>query len=111
MIRRPPRSTLFPYTTLFRSRADVGVLVQRVAHAQGADPPLQRGDDLVVDRLLHQQPGTGAAHVALVEEDALDDALDGLVDGGVVEDDVGGLATELERELLAGAGDRAGDLP
>src|SRR5205823_15025064 len=25
MIRRPPRSTLFPYTTLFRSRADVVV--------------------------------------------------------------------------------------
>src|SRR5258708_22254535 len=24
MIRRPPRSTLFPYTTLFRSAADVG---------------------------------------------------------------------------------------
>src|SRR2546430_12241174 len=24
MIRRPPRSTLFPYTTLFRSRAEVG---------------------------------------------------------------------------------------
>src|SRR3712207_7258820 len=24
MIRRPPRSTLFPYTTLFRSRARVG---------------------------------------------------------------------------------------
>src|SRR2546428_2307727 len=30
MIRRPPRSTLFPYTTLFRSRAKsaVGVLVR-----------------------------------------------------------------------------------
>src|SRR2546422_4570238 len=25
MIRRPPRSTLFPYTTLFRSRARAGV--------------------------------------------------------------------------------------
>src|SRR3712207_7945992 len=25
MIRRPPRSTLFPYTTLFRSRAEGGV--------------------------------------------------------------------------------------
>src|SRR5260370_30553113 len=25
MIRRPPRSTLFPYTTLFRSRDDGGV--------------------------------------------------------------------------------------
>src|SRR5258708_11487074 len=24
MIRRPPRSTLFPYTTLFRSRYEVG---------------------------------------------------------------------------------------
>src|SRR6266542_5630700 len=26
MIRRPPRSTLFPYTTLFRSRPDPGVV-------------------------------------------------------------------------------------
>src|SRR5258708_10525079 len=26
MIRRPPRSTLFPYTTLFRSPASAGVL-------------------------------------------------------------------------------------
>src|SRR3712207_8839094 len=26
MIRRPPRSTLFPYTTLFRSKAAVAVL-------------------------------------------------------------------------------------
>src|SRR3712207_7427859 len=25
MIRRPPRSTLFPYTTLFRSNADVAL--------------------------------------------------------------------------------------
>src|SRR3712207_7591674 len=25
MIRRPPRSTLFPYTTLFRSECDVGI--------------------------------------------------------------------------------------
>src|SRR2546422_3256326 len=26
MIRRPPRSTLFPYTTLFRSELNIGVL-------------------------------------------------------------------------------------
>src|SRR2546426_5924195 len=31
MIRRPPRSTLFPYTTLFRSRAWYGL---GLAHAQ-----------------------------------------------------------------------------
>src|SRR5258708_16001878 len=33
MIRRPPRSTLFPYTTLFRSRApSVAVISESLAH-------------------------------------------------------------------------------
>src|SRR5687768_18615707 len=36
MIRRPPRSTLFPYTTLFRSRA--GGLGQAAPEARGAVP-------------------------------------------------------------------------
>src|SRR5260370_36974968 len=33
MIRRPPRSTLFPYTTLFRSRSQSDPLVQLAAEA------------------------------------------------------------------------------
>src|SRR5438132_10009669 len=34
MIRRPPRSTLFPYTTLFRSEDEIGLAVAvDVAHA------------------------------------------------------------------------------
>src|SRR3712207_8133811 len=33
MIRRPPRSTLFPYTTLFRSDAEPLQVVQLVDHA------------------------------------------------------------------------------
>src|SRR2546430_10007349 len=37
MIRRPPRSTLFPYTTLFRSRA---------ALAAGGHPRADRADRL-----------------------------------------------------------------
>src|SRR2546422_2699055 len=39
MIRRPPRSTLFPYTTLFRSRQreDFRLLAPRTAKALG--PP------------------------------------------------------------------------
>src|SRR5687767_15560368 len=37
MIRRPPRSTLFPYTTLFRSGADRG---QRPLGAHGGEPGL-----------------------------------------------------------------------
>src|SRR5690349_22615007 len=32
MIRRPPRSTLFPYTTLFRSRDELGELKQPQVH-------------------------------------------------------------------------------
>src|SRR5438132_5964820 len=34
LVRRPPTSTLFPYTTLFRSRRD----------CSGGDPPLPRGE-------------------------------------------------------------------
>src|SRR5690349_23948563 len=35
MIRRPPRSTLFPYTTLFRSKAIVGLA--RIVPSLGFD--------------------------------------------------------------------------
>jgi hypothetical protein len=45
-------------------RAEVGVLVQRVAHPQRAEPALQLRDHLVVHGLLDQQPGAGAADVA-----------------------------------------------
>src|SRR3712207_9504030 len=43
MIRRPPRSTLFPYTTLFRSdltnyEDGEGVSIERVMRAYGLDP-------------------------------------------------------------------------
>src|SRR5260221_1756281 len=40
MIRRPPRSTLFPYTTLFRS----GRMIQYVGFHGGADRMILRGD-------------------------------------------------------------------
>src|SRR5260370_20765629 len=47
MIRRPPRSTLFPYTTLFRSknqrRAAAGVLDQSRAAAGGHADPAKNG--------------------------------------------------------------------
>src|SRR3712207_8815821 len=36
MIRRPPRSTLFPYTTLFRSAAGVPQRPRPVPHRVGA---------------------------------------------------------------------------
>src|SRR5437588_5117659 len=58
MIRRPPRSTLFPYTTLFRSPGvedlgDVGVVHQ----GEGLPLGLEAGDHLarVHHRLEHLQ--------------------------------------------------------
>src|SRR3712207_7856564 len=42
MIRRPPRSTLFPYTTLFRSVAETVALSQARGAAFEA-PPAARG--------------------------------------------------------------------
>src|SRR5256885_16702196 len=35
MIRRPPRSTLFPYTTLFRSHGDSSVFFRGLGRPQG----------------------------------------------------------------------------
>src|SRR2546426_11899384 len=60
MIRRPPRSTLFPYTTLFRSvrladdhepralhpRDDLAVVIGGVA---GVEPAAERGDGAGVE--------------------------------------------------------------
>src|SRR3712207_7434733 len=67
MIRRPPRSTLFPYTTLFRSGhgADqVGGDLDAVELAQvpldlaGAPAPGVHGDDPVVEAGIGRlQPG------------------------------------------------------
>src|SRR3712207_7277156 len=55
MIRRPPRSTLFPYTTLFRSTFDTGAeneVEGVIEHALGASYSLNRnwrvGGELVV---------------------------------------------------------------
>src|SRR2546430_8217319 len=38
MIRRPPRSTLFPYTTLFRSRRRQGQAAQQPGHVHRGGP-------------------------------------------------------------------------
>src|SRR2546423_9042599 len=42
MIRRPPRSTLFPYTTLFRSAGpSASVLIEPPLNAPNAEPLVQ----------------------------------------------------------------------
>src|SRR5262245_66600493 len=47
MIRRPPRSTLFPYTTLFRS---IGEEELGIAHRQHAIPQRRAGAHILANR-------------------------------------------------------------
>src|SRR2546426_9030485 len=66
MIRRPPRSTLFPYTTLFRSQSGVDVV------------------DEVIDRGI--RPGPGCAAIGLRFRDRHGDrpaAVDAQVERGI----------------------------
>src|SRR5687767_15235902 len=46
MIRRPPRSTLFPYTTLFRSRLPLPLhTLRRHVHLGDRAPPRRRSEE------------------------------------------------------------------
>src|SRR2546430_8490872 len=64
MIRRPPRSTLFPYTTLSRSGAEIGPGGEPgLERASGArrDLPFPQGEAGVVSRPGEQAVGDEAA--------------------------------------------------
>ena len=61
----------------------------------GGDEP---GHELVVDAALHEQPRAGQADLPGVAEDRLDRPGDGVVEVGVVEDQVGALAAQLEAD-------------
>src|SRR2546426_8815050 len=55
MIRRPPRSTPFPYTTLFRSRHQPAEHCGRAVHGLDTDAS-GYGSALAVRLLLHGKP-------------------------------------------------------
>src|SRR3712207_9274317 len=80
MIRRPPRSTLFPYTTLFRS-VDVADLVDHVdrdadrAALVGdgprhglADPPVGVGAELEAAAVVELLDRPGEAEAAFLDQ-------------------------------------------
>src|SRR5438067_6206201 len=87
MTRRPPRSTLFPYTTLFRSRAvaasALGVEPHRVAGDDGrlrpAGPLLPRSEehtselqsrfDLVCRLLLEKKKTVSSPRILVVHDE------------------------------------------
>src|SRR2546428_10310851 len=61
MIRRPPRSTLFPYTTLFRSRSGprpLSVSRARIGHEFGGGDAGQRARLVLVGYVTRDADGT-----------------------------------------------------
>src|SRR6266705_3467976 len=96
MIRRPPRSTLFPYTTLFRSRRRHAGRLRRLrsrapracrARSEEHTSELQSPYDLVCRLLLekkkksvhaHSQQGSGFE--SFIQVDAIAIAVDGIID-------------------------------
>src|SRR3712207_9028411 len=71
MIRRPPRSTLFPYTTLFRSAAEV--TDGEIAH-EAADRHGEREGGKARDGGLEARPSNGLeVDRRPIDDGALDD--------------------------------------
>src|SRR3712207_9411703 len=71
MIRRPPRSTLFPYTTLFRSEA--AKQATQFATHDDTKPPVAPGDAPGLEHRDYYSPlrstFASGAHAAIVEID------------------------------------------
>src|SRR5580693_9780040 len=85
-----------------RYRPDLSRVEQRVAHARGLAERNEFVDELVVDRTMDQCAGACDASLAGRGENARDNALDGVVDSGVLEHDIGRFAAKLERDRLDG---------
>src|SRR2546422_8387784 len=73
MIRRPPRSTLFPYTTLFRSSVALTKAFLAVEGGQSAASARIRElvtalTDAVVTALVRRQPAGGTFHIEDVQD-------------------------------------------
>src|SRR3712207_7849399 len=70
MIRRPPRSTLFPYTTLFRSRPAHERLERELGFAAGAAAPGREAAVTLLARFHGFFAGWGPALQFHLQDDA-----------------------------------------
>ena len=85
-------------------RADVHGLVQRIAHPERLHPDLQLFHQPVRDAFLRKDPGSGAAHLSLVEPDRVHHAFDHGIEIRVIVHEKRRLAAQLERQLLSASG-------
>src|SRR3712207_9390980 len=98
MIRRPPRSTLFPYTTLFRSNAALAEMEEEgreLLRASGV------ADEDVLVRRLGEMRYVGQGHEVGVK----------LPEGTLGPDDVGGISAGYRKEYRRLYGREGPDVP
>src|SRR3989449_10661912 len=67
MIRRPPRSTLFPYTTLFRSSQSVGAASTTTAITTHTPNPSVVGQGIAVAFTVTSGGGTPTGNVTVTD--------------------------------------------
>src|SRR3712207_7170533 len=74
MIRRPPRSTLFPYTTLFRSRRWQHPRLAERGHSRGCGAAVMIGtrESAAATRLAAGGPNAVAAALGLIGDEWTD---------------------------------------
>src|SRR3712207_8824577 len=60
MIRRPPRSPLFPYTTLFRSKAGDLTVYREIKGSEGFEPPAPTASTSVSEPTPKSTPSKSA---------------------------------------------------
>src|SRR2546430_7704597 len=68
MIRRPPRSTLFPYTTLFRSKGTQGRTCTLLTQKEASRPKTIPSRSNCPEPRCTDQSGTSPSHVVRSEE-------------------------------------------
>lgn len=73
---------------------------ERVSNLEGVDLLGEEVEEFVVDSLLDVDPRSGTAALSVVEEQSEGGPRDGLLEVGVVEDNVGRLSSELESHVL-----------
>ena len=77
-------------------RTHLGIVFPRQADFDFFELFRQGVDEFVVNAFLNEDARTGAAHLALVEQNAFLRAFEGFVERHVVKEDVGGFAAQLQ---------------
>src|SRR6267142_83464 len=90
-------------------RSDGGLSIGRIADWKGGHGVNDCSFDCVESALRHEKPGPCGARLTTVQKRDAEGRRDRLLEHGVVEEDVGGLAAQLERDALNRRGPIAHD--